>query len=100
MLRKVICAIGLVVCGFLLYLTEYFGICLGHCDPFNYSLGLAWFLSGLILRGRILKVWALAGGLGVVYFVVRELFEGFCLYCTIIHIIALTSIVSSKRDWE
>ncbi|WP_456328470.1 hypothetical protein [Archaeoglobus sp.] len=100
MLRRVICLIGFVVCGYLLYLTEYVGLCLGHCDPFNYSLGIFWFLSGLILRGRILKIWALAGIVGIAYFVVREVFEGFCFYCTLIHIIALISIISSKRDWK
>ncbi|ADB57111.1 hypothetical protein Arcpr_0034 [Archaeoglobus profundus DSM 5631] len=98
MLRKVICAVGLVVCGYLLYLTEYVGICLDHCDPFNYSLGLAWFLIGLILKERGLQIWALAGLLGIAYFVIRELFEGFCLYCTFIHLIALTAVLSTKTD--
>ena len=98
MLRKVICLIGICICGYLLYLTEYVGICLGHCDPMNYSLGLSWFLVGLLIRGSIKRIWAALGIIGILYFVLRELFEGFCLYCTIIHMIAIGAIVSLKTD--
>ena len=99
MLRKLICLVGLILCGYLLYLTEFVGLCLGHCDPTNYSLGIAWFLAGAILRSEhairkvnLLKAWGLLGVLGVGYFMVREVFEGFCFYCTIIHVIALSCV--------
>ena len=98
MLRKLICSAGLLLCGYLLYLTEFVGLCLGHCDPLNYSLGSAWFLAGLILKNRLLKIWALLGVLGVGYFVVREIFEGFCFYCTVIHLIALCCVALTYRE--
>lgn len=99
MLREVVCLIGLSVCGYLLYLTEYVGICLGHCDPLNYSLGIAWFLAGIVVRNkRVLKIWAILGLIGIAYFVIREIFEGFCFYCTIVHLIGIVSIISLKID--
>ena len=99
MLREVICSIGLILCGYLLYLTEYIGICLDHCDPFNYSLGFAWFFFGIIIRrNKILKIWAILGLIGIFYFITREIFEGFCLYCTVIHILGIASILSLKKD--
>ncbi len=99
MLRKVVCSIGLALCWYLLYLTEYVGICLGHCDPFNYCLGSAWFLLGIVVeRDKIVKFWAILGLIGIAYFVVREFFEGFCFYCTILHVLGLTAILSLKID--
>uniref|UniRef100_A0A7J3TG25 Vitamin K epoxide reductase domain-containing protein n=1 Tax=Geoglobus ahangari TaxID=113653 RepID=A0A7J3TG25_9EURY len=88
----IICLAGLILCGYLLYLTEYVGLCLGHCDPLNYWFGMAWFFVGLILKNRFLKIWALLGVLGVGYFVTREILEGFCFYCTVIHLIALCCV--------
>ncbi len=97
MLRELICFVGLCLCGYLLYLTEYVGLCLGHCDPLNYSLGIAWFLTGIVVRSRkVLKVWAVIGLIGITYFVIREFFEGFCFYCTVIHLIGIASILSLK----
>ena len=99
MLREIFCAIGLVLCGYLLYLTEYFGICLGHCNPVYYTMGLAWFLLGIVIRSyRILKIWAIGGLAGIAYFVTLEIFEGFCLYCTIAHIVGIVSMLGLKID--
>ncbi len=98
MLRKVMCLAGVYICSYLLYLTKYVGICLGHCNLINYSLGLAWFLVGLLVKGSIKRIWAILGIIGILYFVLREFFDGFCLYCTIIHMIAIGAIVSLKTD--
>ncbi len=99
MLREILCALGLILCGYLLYLTEYFGICLGHCNLDYYTLGLVWFLLGILIRdGRLLNIWAIVGLVGVAYFVTLEIFEGFCLYCTILHILGIMSIFSLKID--
>ena len=98
MLRKVICLAGFIFCGYLFYLTEFVGLCLGHCDPLNYSLGSAWFFAGLILKNRFLRVWALSGVLGIGYFVIGEIFEGFCFYCTVIHVITLCCIALTYRE--
>jgi len=94
----VICIIGIFICGYMLYLTEYVGVCLGHCDPTNYSLGFLWFLIGMFVRGNVRIFWAILGILGILYFVFREFFEGFCLYCTIIHLVAVCAILSLKID--
>jgi len=69
----------------------------GYCDPLNYSLGLAWFTAGIFIDERFTKLWSILGISGVAYFVVREIFEGFCQYCTLLHVIGLIAIASFHR---
>lgn len=92
------CLAGLTLCSYFLFLTEYVGVCLSHCDPVNYSLGVAWFSIGILLgilptQKNLSILWAIIGILGVLYFVTREFFEGFCPYCTLLHVITVAGAI-------
>lgn len=97
---KILCVIGIIFCSYFLYLYEVRGVCLGHCNPLNYSLGLFWFAVGLFVHYRkpLNLVWATLGILGVIYFVCMECVVGFCKYCTILHIIGISAIFLSVRE--
>ena len=98
LLQRLVCAFGFLFSAYLLYTYEVIGICLGHCNPLNYSLGLIWFGMGILILKfhKYVNLWSAGGLAGIVYFVYLETIEGFCLYCTILHILGLTAIVLAQ----
>jgi uncharacterized membrane protein len=86
---------------YLIYIYYFVGLCLGHCNPFNYSLGLIWFTIGIFVDRfgrRWVDLWSIAGIIGVAYFVLLETIEGFCEYCTILHALGLTAIAFAQKN--
>ena len=101
LLQKLTCAIGLAVSFSLIYIYYFVGLCLGHCNPLNYSLGFVWFAIGIFVDRfgkRWVDLWSVAGVVGVVYFVLLEMIEGFCEYCTILHVLGLTAIALAQKN--